>query len=36
MGICSPMNYQDVWQAVRVCDVNGNSRISRMEMFLLF
>ena len=36
MGVCPPMNYNDIWQAVRMCDVNGDGRISRMEMFLLF
>ena len=36
MGVCPPMNYQDVWNAVMQCDINGDGRISRMEMFLMF
>ena len=36
MGLCPPMSYQDIWQAVRMCDFNGDGRINRMEMFLLF
>lgn len=36
MGVCPPMNYHDIWSAVRTCDVNGDGRISKMEMFMLF
>lgn len=36
MGVCPPMTYQDIWNAAMSCDVNGDGRISRMEMFLLF
>lgn len=36
MGICPPQNYQDVWNAVQQCDYNGNGRISKQEMFMLF
>ena len=36
MGIAPPMNYQDVWNAVTQSDYNGNGRVSRIEMFMLF
>ena len=36
MGVAPPMNQQDVWRAVMACDVNGDGRINRNEMFLLF
>ena len=36
MGVCPPMSYQDVWMAVQQCDYNGNGRINRMELFMLF
>ena len=36
MGLCPPMSYQDIWQAIMMCDFNGDGRINRMEMFLLF
>ena len=36
MGIAPPMNYGDVWNAVMQCDYNGNGRVSRQEMFMLF
>ena len=36
MGVCPPMNYQDVWSAVMQCDYNGNGRVNRMELFMLF
>ena len=36
MGVAPPMNYQDVWQAVMSCDYNGNGRVNKMELFMLF
>lgn len=36
MGVAPPMNYQDVWNAVMSCDYNGNGRVSRPELFMLF
>ena len=36
MGVAPPMNYQDVWNAVMQSDYNGNGRVSRMELFMLF
>ena len=36
MGVAPPMSYQDVWAAVMSCDYNGNGRVSRMELFMLF
>ena len=36
MGVCPPMSYQDVWQAVMSCDYSGDGRINRMELFMLF
>ena len=36
MGVAPPNNYQDVWNAVQQCDYNGNGRVSRMELFMLF
>ena len=36
MGVAPPMNYQDVWNAVMQCDYNGNGRVSRQELFMLF
>ncbi len=36
MGVCPPMNYQDVWNAAMSSDYNGNGRISRPELFMLF
>ena len=36
MGVAPPMSYQDVWQAAMASDYNGNGRISRPELFMLF
>ena len=36
MGVCPPMSYGDVWNAVLACDLNGDGRVNRMEMFMLF
>ena len=36
MGVCPPMNYQDVWGAVMSCDYNGNGRVNKMELYMLF
>ena len=36
MGIAPPNNYGDVWNAVMQCDYNGNGRVSRQELFMLF
>ena len=36
MGVAPPNNYQDVWNAVMQCDYNGNGRVSRQELFMLF
>jgi len=36
MGVAPPTNYQDIWNAVMQCDYNGNGRVSKMEMFMLF
>ena len=30
------MSYADIWSAVMTCDMNGDGRISRMELFMLF
>jgi hypothetical protein len=36
MGLAPPNDYQSVWNAMRACDTNGDGRISKMEMFMLF
>ena len=36
MGVAPPNSYQDVWAAVQQSDYNGNGRVSKMEMFVLF
>ena len=36
MGVAPPNSYQDVWQAVQSCDYNGNGRVNKMEMYMLF
>ena len=36
MGVCPPNSYQDVWMAVQQCDYNGNGRVNKMEMYMLF
>ena len=36
MGVAPPMNYQDVWAAVMSCDYNGNGRVNKMELYMLF
>jgi hypothetical protein len=30
MGVCPPMTYQDIWNAVMQCDTNRDGRINRM------
>ena len=36
MGMAPPMSYQQVWQAAMQCDTNGDGRVNRGEMFMLF
>jgi len=36
MGMAPPSSYQQVFQAAMQCDTNGDGRVSRNEMFMLF
>ena len=36
MGLCPPQSFQEVWNAALTCDINGDGRINKLEMFMLF
>ena len=36
MGLCPPQSYEEVWNAALTCDLNGDGRINKLEMFMLF
>ena len=36
MGLAPPQSFQEVFNAVKVCDSNSDGRVNKMEMFTLF
>lgn len=36
MGMCPPLNYQQLWNAVEQVGYKGSEKISKMDMFNLF